>query len=83
MVCVLLVEAREALSPIQEGSALLTEAELIEIYREHAGPLYGFVSRRVGGDRSLAEDIVSAGGTLLSEVPSTGGALPPDHARLA
>ena len=56
--CVLLIEAREALSPIQEGSALLTEAELIEIYREQAGPLYKFVSRRVGGDRSLAEDIV-------------------------
>jgi RNA polymerase sigma-70 factor (ECF subfamily) len=37
---------------------LLTEAELVQIYREHTGPLYAFVSRRVGGDRTLAEDIV-------------------------
>ncbi len=37
---------------------MLTEAELIQIYREHAGPFYAFVSRRVGGDRTLAEDIV-------------------------
>lgn len=37
---------------------MLTEAELIRIYREHNRPLYTFVSRRVGGDRGLAEDIV-------------------------
>ncbi|MGD2151804.1 MAG: sigma-70 family RNA polymerase sigma factor [Gemmatimonadales bacterium] len=37
---------------------MLTEAELVRIYREHTGPLYAFVSRRVGGDRTLAEDIV-------------------------
>lgn len=37
---------------------MLTEAELVQIYREHTGPLYAFVSRRVGGDRALAEDIV-------------------------
>ena len=37
---------------------MLTETELVQIYREHTGPLYAFVSRRVGGDRSLAEDIV-------------------------
>lgn len=37
---------------------MLTEAELVDIYREHTGPLYTFVSRRVGGDRTLAEDIV-------------------------
>lgn len=36
---------------------MLTESELIGIYREHARPLYAFVSRRVGGDRQLAEDI--------------------------
>jgi RNA polymerase sigma-70 factor (ECF subfamily) len=42
----------------QEEAPLLTEAELVEIYREHTGPLYVFVSRRVGADRSLAEDIV-------------------------
>lgn len=37
---------------------MLTEAELVQIYREHTGPLYAFISRRVGGDRTLAEDIV-------------------------
>ncbi len=37
---------------------MLTEAELVEIYREHTTPLYAFVSRRVGGDRGLAEDVV-------------------------
>jgi DNA-directed RNA polymerase specialized sigma24 family protein len=42
----------------QEDAALLDEAELVRIYREHVGPLYAYVSRRVGGDRTLAEDIV-------------------------
>jgi RNA polymerase sigma-70 factor (ECF subfamily) len=37
---------------------LLTEAELVRNYREHTKPLYAFVSRRVGSDRALAEDIV-------------------------
>jgi RNA polymerase sigma-70 factor (ECF subfamily) len=37
---------------------LLTEVELAQLYREHTRPLYTYVSRRVGGDRSLAEDIV-------------------------
>ncbi len=37
---------------------MLTEAELVRVYREHTAPLYAFVSRRVGGDRSLAEDVV-------------------------
>lgn len=37
---------------------MLTETELIALYREHTGPLYAYVSRRVGGDRTLAEDIV-------------------------
>ncbi len=37
---------------------MFTEAELIQVYREHTTPLYAFVSRRVGGDRTLAEDIV-------------------------
>ncbi len=48
----------EAGNNVREDMTLLTEAELIGIYREHAKPLYVFVSRRVGGDRSLAEDIV-------------------------
>ncbi len=37
---------------------MLTETELVQIYREHTGPLYAYVSRRVGGDQALAEDIV-------------------------
>ncbi len=37
---------------------MLTEAELVQIYREHTALLYTFVSHRVGGDRGLAEDIV-------------------------
>jgi RNA polymerase sigma-70 factor (ECF subfamily) len=45
-------------NPQPGGNALLTEAELVQIYREHTVPLYAFVSRRVGGDRGLAEDIV-------------------------
>ena len=37
---------------------MLTEAELVRTYREHTAPLYGYVSHRVGGNRTLAEDIV-------------------------
>ena len=37
---------------------MLTEVEFVEIYRRHTGPLYSYVSRRVGGDRTLAEDVV-------------------------
>ncbi len=36
----------------------LTEAELIRTYRATIQPLYRYVSRRVGGDRALAEDLV-------------------------
>ena len=34
------------------------EAAILRIYEGTIGPLYAFVSRRVGGDRSLAEDLV-------------------------
>lgn len=34
-----------------------TEAEITSIYRETVTALYGFVSRRCGGERQLAEDI--------------------------
>ncbi len=34
-----------------------TEAEITTIYRETVVALYGFVSRRCGGKRQLAEDI--------------------------
>jgi RNA polymerase sigma-70 factor (ECF subfamily) len=39
-------------------SRSLPEDELIRIYRETIRPLYGYVSRRVGGKVSLAEDLV-------------------------
>ena len=37
---------------------MLTDAELVLLYRTHMSPLYRYVSRRVGADRALAEDIV-------------------------
>jgi RNA polymerase sigma-70 factor (ECF subfamily) len=39
-------------------SRALSEQDLIETYRATVGPLYTYVSRRVGGDASLAEDLV-------------------------
>lgn len=39
-------------------SRALSEQDLIETYRSTVGPLYAYVSRRVGGDASLAEDVV-------------------------
>ena len=36
----------------------MPEAELVQTYRDTIRPLYAFVSRRVGGDASLAEDLV-------------------------
>jgi RNA polymerase sigma factor (sigma-70 family) len=36
----------------------LPEQALLDIYRETVRPLYRFVSRRVGGDVALAEDLV-------------------------
>ena len=39
-------------------SGLLSERDLIETYRTTVVPLYAYVSRRVGGDASLAEDLV-------------------------
>jgi len=36
----------------------LDENELIRTYRETIRPLYAYVSRRVGGDAELAEDLV-------------------------
>jgi RNA polymerase sigma-70 factor (ECF subfamily) len=39
-------------------SGALSESDLIETYRRTVGPLYGYVSRRVGGDAGLAEDLV-------------------------
>jgi RNA polymerase sigma-70 factor (ECF subfamily) len=35
----------------------VSEAQVIAIYRATVDSLYGFVSRRVGGERQLAEDI--------------------------
>ena len=36
----------------------LSEDEIVQTYRETIRPLYAWVSRRVGGDRALAEDLV-------------------------
>src|SRR5688572_13354829 len=36
----------------------LPQEQVILTYRETIRPLFAFVSRRVGGDRSLAEDLV-------------------------
>ena len=36
----------------------LPEAEVVQLYRDTIRPLYRYVSRRVGGDRGLAEDLV-------------------------
>lgn len=36
----------------------LAEDDLIDAYRAHLRPLYGWVQRRSGGDRELAEDVV-------------------------
>ncbi len=57
----------------------LTNAKLIEIYREDTAPLYAYVSRRVGGDRTLAEDIVQD--TWLRSVGSWRRSGTPDHPR--
>jgi RNA polymerase sigma-70 factor (ECF subfamily) len=34
-----------------------SDERLMQIYRETVRPLYGYVSRRCGGDRALAEDV--------------------------
>ena len=39
-------------------SRALSEQVLVETYRSTVRPLYAYVSRRVGGDISLAEDVV-------------------------
>jgi len=39
-------------------SGPLPEVELIRMYRESIRPLYAYVSKRVGGDAGLAEDLV-------------------------
>ncbi len=41
------------MAPKQGG----TEERILATYRETIGPLYGYVSRNCGGDRTLAEDI--------------------------
>ena len=37
---------------------MVRDDEILEIYRTTIRPLYAYVSRRVGGDRALAEDLV-------------------------
>ena len=36
----------------------LQESELVQVYRRTIRPLYGYVSRRVGGNVGLAEDLI-------------------------
>jgi RNA polymerase sigma-70 factor (ECF subfamily) len=37
---------------------MISQSELMSVYRETVRPLYGYVSRRTGGQRDLTEDIV-------------------------
>jgi RNA polymerase sigma-70 factor (ECF subfamily) len=36
----------------------VSETDIPEVYRRTIGPLYAYVSRRCGGERTLAEDVV-------------------------
>jgi RNA polymerase sigma-70 factor (ECF subfamily) len=36
----------------------VSESDIPEVYRRTIGPLYAYVSRRCGGERALAEDVV-------------------------
>jgi RNA polymerase sigma-70 factor (ECF subfamily) len=55
----------------------LADDDVVRIYRETLRPLYGYVSRRVGGDVGLAEDLVhEAWMRALDTWPSRG--LPDD-----
>jgi RNA polymerase sigma-70 factor, ECF subfamily len=38
-------------------AAAITEEQIRLIYRDTIDPLYGYISRRCGGDRELAEDV--------------------------
>jgi RNA polymerase sigma factor (sigma-70 family) len=44
--------------PRRQLTPQLTDDEVIRTYRATIQPLYRYVSRRVGGDRALAEDLV-------------------------
>ncbi len=41
-----------------ERRTSISEEELVDVYRRCIGPLYSYTSRRIGGERQLAEDIV-------------------------
>jgi RNA polymerase sigma-70 factor (ECF subfamily) len=50
-----------------------SEQDLVETYRSTVRPLYAYVSRRVGGDASLAEDLVQdAWMRAIGDWPSKG-----------
>lgn len=48
----------DARSVNKDVSRLLPDEDVIRTYRETIRPLYAYVSRRVGGDHGLAEDLV-------------------------
>jgi len=50
-----LLDPGELRTPMAPPTA--TEQEILATYRETIDALYGFVSRRAGGDRALAEDV--------------------------
>jgi RNA polymerase sigma-70 factor (ECF subfamily) len=53
--------------------ALLSESNLVDTYRNTIGPLYAYVSRRVGGDAALAEDLVQDTWTrAIADWPANG-----------
>ena len=43
---------------MKAGRVTADEDQIVRIYRETIRPLYGYVSRRVGGNAALAEDLV-------------------------
>lgn len=56
----------------------MNHRHVLDAYRTTVGPLYGWVARRVGGDRALAEDVVQE--TWLRAVAHWRRSGPPEDA---
>ncbi|MER6299605.1 sigma-70 family RNA polymerase sigma factor [Kitasatospora sp. NPDC001539] len=54
----MVTEERPAGGPAAHGTGAADEELMRALYREHAGPLFGFVLHLVAGDRQRAEDVV-------------------------